>query len=201
MNLHLLAENISHGFGKRTLFENISFEAKSGEIISVTGANGSGKSTLLKIIADLIEPLSGKVNLSINRIPIERAGSGNISFVSPELRWYGSISAKENLDLYFFNKEERAAGIRSVTRFGIGNALDKPLCEFSTGMVQRFSLAVAFASKSPLMILDEPLSHLDDDGKKILCQIIGHEKEKRIMIIAQTEDDKRIKPDRRISLG
>lgn len=200
MSGKLLVESISHRFGKQTLFESLSFSAAAGEIVTVTGANGSGKSTLLKIVAGVIEPLSGNVSLVQNTKSIGRAGTTNISFVSPELRWYESISARENLNLYFYTTKDRIAALDTVTEFGIGSTLDKPLTEFSTGMIQRFSLAMAFASDAPLMILDEPLSHLDNDGIDIFNRFIKKTKKDRIILIAQTGENNAVRTKRRITL-
>lgn len=94
----LTGKELKMVFNRRMVFKDISFEVKSGQVLSITGPNGSGKSTASKIICGIITPTSGQIlflndGKIVDRDEIHR----HVGFVAPYLELYGEFTALENL--------------------------------------------------------------------------------------------------------
>ncbi|HVO73104.1 MAG TPA: ABC transporter ATP-binding protein [Ignavibacteriaceae bacterium] len=191
-NYSLQANAVKKNFGRRLIFSNISFELINKGIFGISGPNGSGKSTLAKILAGLISPSGGKVIHKSNSKEIlpERLHN-HIGFVSPYLILYDEFSASENF--YFF------ARIRGITpdknkiedllkRFLLFNRKEDPVKTYSSGMKQRLKFIFALMHSPDLIVLDEPTSNLDEEGKESVYKIIGEEAENKIIVIASNEE-------------
>ncbi len=107
-SLNLKINNISHSFdSKNFLFKNLNYEIESSEIIAITGPNGSGKSTLIKIIASLLKPSNGNIELSVNQNKILNEDFYLFtSLVSPYLNLYEEFTGLEHIKICeeFLNK-------------------------------------------------------------------------------------------------
>ena len=189
----LTVDNVAKRFGARKVFSKISFELHTGDSIAIVGSNGSGKSTLLKIILSLLVPSKGTVEYkNENTVLDDDNFRSYISFVSPYLNLYDHLTAEENL--IFFST---VAGF-TVTGKEINYLLEKVGLEgrgmdevlgYSSGMKQRLKYAVALLKKPEFLFLDEPTSNLDDDGKKIVFDIIEEYRNNSIILIATNEKE------------
>jgi len=184
--------NLIKYFGRRLIFDGISFSFKSGNIYGVSGPNGSGKSTLVKIIADVISPTRGKVEHKFGGKKIEYEELHNyLGFVSPYLFLYDEFTAEENLSYSCsirgvkFNKERSDHLLGQLNLFDRKNDLVRG---YSSGMKQRLKFIFALIHNPQLIILDEPTSNLDNPGKEIVYGIISEESKKSLIIIASNED-------------
>lgn len=190
-NYTVEANEVTKTFGRRLIFEGISFYYKENGIFGVSGPNGSGKSTLVKIVAGLLSPSKGKiVHKSRNEEIIPEKLHNHIGFVSPYLVLYEEFSAWENLNFF-----TRIRGIRFekkrveklLEHFLLFNRKDDLLKTYSSGMKQRMKFIFALMHNPELLILDEPTSNLDIEGKNSVCKIIREEGENNIVIIASNE--------------
>ncbi len=185
------AESLSKTFGRRLIFSGLDFEFDKNGIYGISGPNGSGKSTLVKIIAGLISPTKGKVHHIFNgkNIPMEKMHN-HIGFVSPYLVLYEEFTAWENLDLF--------AKIRNVQfdrqkieyllkEFLLLERKDDLVKTYSSGMKQRMKFIFAMMHSPRLLILDEPTSNLDDEGKTSVYRIIREQGGNCIVLIASNE--------------
>jgi heme exporter protein A len=187
----LNAETINKTFGRRLIFKDISFKLNSSTILGISGPNGSGKSTLVKIIANLLSPSSGKLihNLNGNEIKPENLHN-HIGLVSPYLVLYDEFTAYENLNYFSeirginFNKD-RIDDL--LNKFLLFNRKDDFVKTYSSGMKQRLKFIFALMHLPQLIILDEPTSNLDDEGKDVVYQLLKEEGSKNILIIASNE--------------
>jgi len=190
-NYSIRSQSLSKSFGRRLIFKDINFEWKDKGIFGISGPNGSGKSTLVKIIAGLIAPSSGKIihNNSDEEIIAEKLHN-HIGFVSPYLVLYEEFSAWENLNIF--------AKIRAVTfdekrilfylqQFLLDARKHDLVKTYSSGMKQRLKFIFALMHSPDVLILDEPTSNLDEEGKKVVYDIINEEGKDRIVIIASNE--------------
>lgn len=190
-NYSIQSQQLSKSFGRRLIFKNINFNWAESGIFGISGPNGSGKSTLVKIIAGLTAPSSGKI---IHKIPeceiIPEKLHNHIGFVSPYLVLYEEFSALENLKIFAeirgvtFNNERV---IFYLQQFGLGNRKDDLVKTYSSGMKQRLKFIFALMHSPDALIFDEPTSNLDEDGKKVVYEIIRKESKNRIVIIASNE--------------
>lgn len=190
-NYSIQSQNLSKLFGRRLIFKDINFSWEDKGIFGISGPNGSGKSTLVKIVAGLIAASSGKMihkNSSGEIIPEKL--HNYIGFVSPYLVLYEEFSAWENLKIF--------AEIRGVSfdekqvlyylnQFLLENRKDDLVKTYSSGMKQRLKFVFALMHSPDVLIFDEPTSNLDEDGKKVVYDIVRNEGQNRIVIIASNE--------------
>ena len=187
----LQAINLSKNFGRRLIFKDINFRVECSGIMGISGPNGSGKSTLVKIIAGISSPSGGKIihNNDGNEILSENLHN-YIGFVSPYLVLYEEFSAWENLNYFAeirdvkFNKEKIEYLLNQFLLFDRKNDMVKT---YSSGMKQRLKFIFALMHSPKLIILDEPTSNLDQEGKESVYNIITEEGKSSIVIIASNE--------------
>jgi heme exporter protein A len=187
----LTVESINKTFGRRLIFSNINFKLNSSTIFGISGPNGSGKSTLVKIIANIISPSSGKLLHNLNGTEIKPEKLHNhIGLVSPYLVLYDEFTAYENLNYFSeirgvpFDKEKVD---NLLNKFLLFNRKDDLVKTYSSGMKQRLKFIFALMHSPQLIILDEPTSNLDDEGKEVVYELVKKEAEKNIVIIASNE--------------
>ena len=184
---------IQKSFGDRKVLKDINFTIETPNSIGITGHNGSGKSTLMKILAQIIAPTKGKVTIKHdgNELPADRHLEV-IKMVAPEMALYEMLSAYENLE--FFAKlasvpMPKSEQDRLLDLVGLAGRGDDFVGAYSSGMKQRLKYAVALLAKPEILLLDEPTSNLDDEGKQIVVNIMKQQQNERILIIATNEQE------------
>jgi heme exporter protein A len=175
-------------FNRRTIFSGVTFTVRAGETLLVTGRNGSGKSTLVKIISGVLTPSGGSVELS----GTSRSGETQrmIGLVSPYLQMFEEFSALENLSI--------AMGIRGMTfdgkaaddlltRVALFPRRNDPVRTYSSGMKQRVKYAFALLHRPSVLILDEPMSNLDEEGVAIVRTIMEEHRKAGVLVVATND--------------
>ncbi len=132
---------------------NVDFKVNKGEVIGFIGSNGAGKSTLLKIVAGVMKPTKGKVNIYGNVCPMIELGAG----FDPQL------TARENIYLngavMGYSKELIDSKFEEIVEFSeLKNFLDVPVQNFSSGMIARLAFSIATIVEPEILIVDEILS-------------------------------------------
>jgi heme exporter protein A len=186
------AHSVKKTFGRRLIFSGINFVLNNNGIFGIGGANGSGKSTLAKIISGLISPSGGRVihKYDSKEIMPEKLHN-HIGFVSPYLVLYDEFTAAENF--HFISKirgipldKNKADDL--LKQFLLFNRKDDPVKTYSSGMKQRLKFIFALMHSPDLIVLDEPTSNLDEEGKQSVYNLIRQESENKIVIIASNEE-------------
>ncbi|MYD98039.1 MAG: heme ABC exporter ATP-binding protein CcmA [Gammaproteobacteria bacterium] len=161
----LVAEDLRCIVGPRALFVGLSFTVEPGDLIEVRGANGSGKSTLLRCLVGLAAPESGDVH---RRVEAQYLGhrSGNSGRMTPHenLRWIAGLRGVER---------DSDSIDDALARVGLGDAGHAMCDSLSVGQQRRVSLARLLVAPSPLWILDEPLTSLDDAGVELVRELLA----------------------------
>jgi heme exporter protein A len=183
--------SLNKTFGRRLIFKDLDFKIENFGVIGISGPNGSGKSTLVKILAGVDSPTSGKViHIEEGREILPDKLHNHIGFVSPYLILYEEFSAWENLNHFAkirdvkFNNEKIEYLLNQFLLFDRRNDYVKT---FSSGMKQRLKFIFALMHSPQLIILDEPTSNLDAEGKSSVYKIIEEESKSVIVIIASNE--------------
>ncbi len=183
------AHSLSKRFDRTMIFEGVSFSLGTGESIAVTGPNGSGKSTLCDIVAGIRRPTGGSLEYILNGTAQSEDGPLNaIGIASPRVNPYDELTGMENVDF-----AARARGVDPSTAlplfesFGLNRHRDKALRHYSSGMRQRLKLILAVLHRPPLLILDEPGSNLDSDGKRQLAGYIESLRAHTAIVIATND--------------
>jgi lipopolysaccharide transport system ATP-binding protein len=143
--------------------KNVSFTVSKGEMLGLVGRNGSGKSTLLKIIAGVYRPTSGRVQVNGSIAPLIELGAG----------FHGELTGRENILmnglLMGFSKREMLAREQSIIEFAdIGEFIDAPVKQYSSGMYTRLAFAVATEVDPDILVIDEILA-VGDSAFQLKC--------------------------------
>jgi ABC-type multidrug transport system ATPase subunit len=173
------------------VFKNVSLQFDMPQSYALLGANGSGKSTLLRIIAGMQSPTKGSVQFYRNDEPIATEDYfKHISFCAPGLELIEEMTLKEMLHFHFnFKKMQKGLSIPQIINLiGLETAQDKFIGNFSSGMKQRVKLAQAIFSDSPMLLLDEPCTNLDQDGVNQYRSWVQEFGKNRLLIIASNEE-------------
>ena len=132
---------------------DVSFSVERGEAFGIIGPNGSGKSTLLRMVAGILTPTSGSVQVKGRMSALLVLGSG----FSPEFT--GRDNVYLNGSLLGLSREEIDVRYEAIERFAeIGDFIDQPIRTYSTGMVLRLAFAVAAHVDPEILIVDEALA-------------------------------------------
>ena len=131
----------------------ISFAVQDGEILGLIGRNGSGKSTALKLIAGVFEPTSGKVEIVGKVAPMIELGAG----------FHPDLTGRENIVIngliLGFSREEIMAKEQAIIDFaGLGEFIDSPVKQYSSGMFMRLAFSIATEIDPEILLIDEILS-------------------------------------------
>lgn len=132
------------------LLKGLTTTIPAGHTLTIMGRSGAGKTTLLRAIAGLIEPASGSVSRPPGRVP----------FVFQEPRLLPWRTVLQNVELVL-PVDERGSAMEWLTRVGLSDVVGAYPLTLSGGMRQRVSIARALACESPIVLVDEPFSHLD----------------------------------------
>jgi ABC-type polysaccharide/polyol phosphate transport system ATPase subunit len=138
---------------KFTALKDISFSVGKGETIGVIGRNGSGKSTLLQVIASIVTPTSGMIEVNGRISALLELGSG----FDPEFT--GRENVYLNGSILGLTHEEISAEFDDIEKFaGIGHFMDQPVKNYSSGMYVRLAFATAVSVNPDILLIDEALA-------------------------------------------
>lgn len=171
--------------GGREIFAGLNFEAASGEALAVTGRNGSGKTSLLRLIAGLLVPAGGAIELEGGEAEMTLAEHchylGHRDALKP------ALSVAENLSFWAgFLGGERCDGAESLSAVGLGHASHLPAAFLSAGQRRRLSIARLLTVRRPVWLLDEPTTALDTAGQDMFARQMRDHLARGGMIIAAT---------------
>jgi heme exporter protein A len=188
--MRLEMHDLEKVFNRRVIFSGLSGSIDSGHTLLITGRNGSGKSTLLKILGHLLTPTFGSVQILDGGAPSSLPLNRIIGFVSPYLNLYDEFSGRENLE---FALSVRGLPVDSarmemlLEQVSLGQAADRPVRGYSSGMKQRLKYAFALLHRPPILMLDEPMSNLDHQGAAVVRTIMNDQRKTGILIVATND--------------
>lgn len=155
-----------------TALDNVSFTVNRGEVLGLIGHNGAGKSTILKVISGIVRPTSGSVSLRGNVVPMLELGNG-FDF---------DMTGRENIFLngaiLGYSEEFLKAKYNEIVEFSeIGQFIDLPLRNYSSGMIARLGFSIATVVEPEILIVDEVLAVGDatfqEKSKKRMMELMG----------------------------
>ncbi|MFA5393996.1 MAG: ABC transporter ATP-binding protein [Candidatus Ratteibacteria bacterium] len=179
----LQVKNLSCGYGKKVILQNITFQAKEGEMLGIIGPNGSGKTTLLRAITKAIKPIQSEVLLEgkeVSRMNFQEFAK--VAAVVSQTLPGGFITLKEFVLLgripyfkrfqFFENGRDLEAAQKAMTLTDTWKLKDRFLEEMSGGERQLSLIARALCQEPSLLFLDEPTSHLDISHQVYILDLI-----------------------------
>lgn len=162
-------------FGERTALRDVSLTVPSGATLAVLGRNGAGKSTLLRILATLLRPHGGEVEVFGESLPRRAfAVRAKLGFLAHEPLLYRDLSARENLSYYgqLYGVERARVG-ELLDAVEMGARAEDPVRLLSRGLLQRVAVCRAVIHEPPLLLLDEARANLDPSAGELVEPLIG----------------------------
>jgi ABC-2 type transport system ATP-binding protein len=175
----LETRDVSHSFGSGLVLDRVSLQLRAGEVHALLGPNGAGKTTLIRILAGLLHPTSGFVNVGgFDPRANARRFRQQIGFLpSGDRTFYLRISGLENLVFFArLHGLKRRAAIRRarevIAEVGLDDAATRRVATYSHGMQKRLSVARALLTSPPVLLVDEATHDLDPEGARRVRDLV-----------------------------
>ena len=188
-------ENLTLGYGSRTLIDSLTGEIRRGHLTALVGRNGTGKSTLLRAIAQLGDIASGEIFIDGKELssisPSEMASK--VALVTTDKVRIANLRCRDVVALgrapytnWIGRMQEQDNEIveQSLAAVGMSEYADKTMDRMSDGECQRIMIARALAQQTPIILLDEPTAFLDMPNRYDLCTLLrglAHRENKSIL--------------------
>lgn len=174
----LVFESLSLEMRSQTLLRDLSTTVAPGETLAVMGRSGAGKTTLLRTIAGTVVPASGAI----------RRPAGGVAMVFQDPRLMPWRTAVDNVAIVL-PRDARGLALDWLDRVGLGDAADVYPAALSGGMRQRVAIARALAAAAPVVLVDEPFSHLDAvTAEQLRHELTAHLQAGRHSVVWVTHD-------------
>lgn len=184
----ITARALEKRYGRKRALSPVDLDVPRDAFLLVTGANGSGKTTLLRLLAGLLAPTRGSLEVAVDR--------SRLGFLAHEPLVYRELTALENLELYgrlYRVPERRERAGMLLERFGLWDARNERVAAYSRGMTQRLALCRTLLHDPELLVLDEPYAALDTQGAELLDRELADLVTIRTIIVS-THDPRRLVP-------
>jgi heme exporter protein A len=157
----------------------------AGECVAVLGANGAGKTTLLRMLATLLRPEAGTLDICGHAVP---AGSSQVrallGYLGHDPQVYLDLTCSQNLEFFSdLHGAPRGANPELLDRVGLLLRSNDRVRDLSRGMIQRLGIARMLLSDPRVLLLDEPHSGLDAQGQALLDAIITDRRDRGVVLI------------------
>ncbi len=189
----LTCQNLTLGYGSKTVIENLSFEVNKGDYLCIVGENGSGKSTLMKTILRLHKPTVGSITTGdglladeISYLPQQTEVQRDFPASVREIVLSGCQSRCGKRP--FYNQAEKQLAAAAMEKLGITHLAKKCYRELSGGQQQRTLLARALCAAQKMLLLDEPVTGLDPSATEEMYDLINQLNKTGITIIMISHD-------------
>lgn len=190
MPVTIEVSNLTKDFGEIVAVSDLSFKARSGEIIALLGPNGAGKSTLMNMITGYLAPTSGSIKVmekDISGAPLE--AKKLIGFLPEGSPLYPDMSVRSFLEymaeLRGFSGNEKKQRLQEIARAAnIADTLSQKIETLSKGYLRRVGFAQSIISNPPILLLDEPTDGLDPNQKEHIRELITRMGRDKTIIIS-----------------
>ena len=197
MTIELL--NLGKRFNRHWIFRGLSYRFESGQSYAIIGPNGSGKSTLLQVIAGAVEKSEGNISfISPSDLKNQQSPSNiqaenhfkQLTIAAPYLELIEEFTLVEFFTFHFsFKPLPDGQTIPQIIDYiGLQQATHQQIRNFSSGMKQRVKLAQAIFSNTPIVLLDEPTTNLDQKGIALYQQMILAFCKNRLLIVGSNDE-------------
>jgi branched-chain amino acid transport system ATP-binding protein len=178
----LAVEEISVRFGGLQALQDVNLEVHAGAVNGLIGPNGAGKTTLFNVITGLQAPTQGRVRLGgedVTRLSPHRRARLGIARTFQRLELFGTLTARENVQMAAETRRRRPTGVSSRTEadtilahIGLSHVADEPTDLLPTGLARLVELGRALATGPSVLLLDEPSSGLNQEETIELGQVL-----------------------------
>jgi len=188
----LRVDNVSRSFGKLEAVSEVSFSVQAGSIFGFVGSDGAGKTTLLRMIAAMILPSTGSIQIDGLDVVQERARVKEvIGYMPQRFGLYSDLTVAENMDFFMDifgifgterkKRKDQYLGFSNLTPFQ-----DRLARDLSGGMKQKLGLACVLVHQPRMLILDEPTNGVDPVSRKEFWEILTAMRKEGMTILVST---------------
>ncbi|MCY2984224.1 MAG: ABC transporter ATP-binding protein [Planctomycetota bacterium] len=176
-------------YGKTSVLNRLNLQVQQSELLVILGESGSGKSTLLRLIAGLEKPQSGKMRINgVDQFRV-KPHKRDVAIVFQHGNGYGHLTVRQNLDLAAKYSSQSDQLDRWVEWLKIGPTLGQKLSQLSGGQAQRVAIARAMLSGKSIVLMDEPLAHLNQLLREEIRELVSSvQRETKRTIVYVTHD-------------
>ncbi len=190
-------DGVTRLYGERVALDRVSVRLEAGRTLVVFGPNGAGKSTLMRILATLLRPHEGTVEVLGHELPARaHEVRGRVGFLGHEPLLYRELTGRENL-LFHARlhrvPEERVEEL--IERVGLRDRADEPVHGLSRGLTQRFAVCRTVLHDPELLLLDEPRANLDPGSIELVEPLIGRESQRTRVVTSHDPTGGRAEAD------
>jgi ABC-type multidrug transport system ATPase subunit len=187
--MKIIIEEGAKRFNYEWVFSGFNYSFESNFSYCLLGPNGSGKSTLLQIIAGFQSLSSGKISFQNEKSIDNDLIFREITFCAPYQELIEEMTLNELIKFHFqFKTLRKDFSQNSLTElFQLQSAGNKTVKNFSSGMKQRVKLGLAFAADTQILLLDEPLNNLDENGFTWFHEMVKSFTKDRLVIVASNQ--------------
>ncbi|WP_459834555.1 ABC transporter ATP-binding protein [Clostridium carnis] len=171
------------------ILDNINLDIERGLIYGIIGSNGSGKSMLFKSICGLIKPTNGEIFVLDKKIHNGELAE-DIGVLIEKPGFLPQYSGFDNLKILssINNKIDDKEIEKFISLVGLSSQDKRPIRKYSLGMKQRLGIAQALMEKPKILILDEPMNGLDEDGVSLIRNILLDLKKDKVTILISSHN-------------
>lgn len=169
------AAGLARQFGRRTAVDDVDLALNAGDCLALFGPNGAGKTTLLRLVAGLLKPTRGTVQVTGVDMRRDARARGAVGLISHQSMLYAPLTARENVEFAARLQglpDPRAACRDALDAMRVLDRADVPVRTLSRGLQQRVSIARATVHAPRVVLLDEPYSGLDEAGAQALTTLL-----------------------------
>lgn len=203
-------DNISYAYNEQTEISFPEIKLESGEHALILGQSGCGKTTLLHLLAGLLTPKTGSVEIdqiklaSLGTTEMDAFRGNNIGVIFQKPHFIKALSVVENVEIAqsLGGKVNRSEAIKTLTTLGLGHKIKSRVTDLSEGEKQRVSIARALINNPKIILADEPTSALDDNNCNAVLGLLKDIAEKAGSTLIVVTHDNRLKDkfEKRIEL-
>lgn len=188
--MNIIMKDISKVIKKNIILRNINLNMKSGKIYGLIGTNGSGKTMLMRLLAGLIRPSEGEIIVNGHKVEYGKKLYFDMGVIIEKPEFFNDLTGMENLEMLakLKGKIGRDEMIDAMNRVQLDPHNEKKVKEYSLGMRQRLGIAQAIMEDPDVLILDEVTNALDEEGIKMVYEVLNEEKKKGKIIIISSHN-------------
>ncbi|WP_352403476.1 ABC transporter ATP-binding protein [Kandleria vitulina] len=188
--MNIIMKDISKVIKKNIILRNINLNMIGGKIYGLIGTNGSGKTMLMRVLAGLIRPSEGEIIVNGHRVEYGKKLYFDMGVIIEKPEFFNDLTGMENLEMLakLKGKIGRDEMIDAMNRVQLDPNNEKKVKEYSLGMRQRLGIAQAIMEDPEVLILDEVTNALDEEGIKMVYEVLNEEKKKGKIIIISSHN-------------
>lgn len=188
--MNIIMKDISKVIKKNIILRNINLNMIGGKIYGLIGTNGSGKTMLMRLLAGLIRPSEGEIIVNGHRVEYGKKLYFDMGVIIEKPEFFNDLTGMENLEMLakLKGKIGKDEMIDAMNRVQLDPHNEKKVKEYSLGMRQRLGIAQAIMEDPEVLILDEVTNALDEEGIKMVYEVLNEEKKKGKIIIISSHN-------------